>query len=92
MSGLLNIAKCLHDAIHRLEKKAAKAEEQGGMSDQKQELAASLLKVSTVFHTRYHPSPWYFFRARFLCGKNSFSPEQAVVGIISSRAFRKRIV
>lgn len=47
MSGLLNIAKCLYDAIHRLEKKAAKAEaEGGGMSDEKQELAASLLKVN----------------------------------------------
>ncbi len=47
VSGLLNIAKCLYDAIHRLEKKAAKAEEQeqGGMSAEKQELAASLLKV-----------------------------------------------
>lgn len=45
MSGLLNIAKCLYDAIHRLEKKALKAEEQGGPSE-KQELAASLLKVS----------------------------------------------
>lgn len=47
MSGMLNIAKCLYDAIRRLEKKAAKAEEQGGggMSSEKQELAASLLKV-----------------------------------------------
>lgn len=46
VSGLLSIAKCLYDAIHRLEKKAARAEEEGGgMSDEKQELAASLLKV-----------------------------------------------
>ncbi|CAM9344846.1 unnamed protein product, partial [Hapterophycus canaliculatus] len=46
VSGLLNIAKCLYDAIHRLEKKAARAEAQGGgLSDEKQELAASLLKI-----------------------------------------------
>lgn len=44
VTGLLNIAKCLYDAIHRLEKKAARAEEQGG-SGETQDLAASLLKV-----------------------------------------------
>lgn len=44
VTGLLNIAKCLYDAIHRLEKKAARTEEQGG-SGEAQELAASLLKV-----------------------------------------------
>ena len=47
LSGLLNIAKCLYDVIHRLEKKkAGKAEEEEGMSDEKQELAISLLKVN----------------------------------------------
>lgn len=44
VTGLLNIAKCLYDAIHRLEKKATRAEEQGGASET-QDLAASLLKV-----------------------------------------------
>lgn len=44
VTGLLNIAKCLYDAIHRLEKKAARAEEQGGLGET-HELAASLLKV-----------------------------------------------
>lgn len=54
VSGMLNIAKCLYDAIRRLEKKAAKAEDQGGagggggMSSEKQELAASLIKVSPI--------------------------------------------
>lgn len=49
VSGLLNIAKCLYDAIHRLEKKAARAEAEGaGISDEKQELAASLLKVCST--------------------------------------------
>ena len=45
MSGLLNIAKCLYEAIHRLEKKAMKAEAERGDSGEKQELAVSLLKV-----------------------------------------------
>ena len=44
VSGLLNIAKCLYDGIHRLEKRALKEEEKG-TSGKKQELAASLLKV-----------------------------------------------
>lgn len=44
VTGLLNIAKCLYDAIHRLEKKAARAEEQGGLGET-HELATSLLKV-----------------------------------------------
>lgn len=45
VSGLLNIAKCLYEAIHRLEKKAMKSEAEQGNSGKKQELAASLLKV-----------------------------------------------
>ena len=44
VSGLVNIAKCLYDAIHRLEKRALEAEEKG-TSTKKQELAASLLKI-----------------------------------------------
>lgn len=65
VSGLLSIAKCLYDAIHRLEKKAAKVEEDGGgggMSDEKQELAASLLKVIC---RRLPSSVATFVRARF---------------------------
>ncbi|CAM9608744.1 unnamed protein product, partial [Laminaria digitata] len=47
VAGLLNIAKCLYDAIHRLEKKAMKAEEDknnggGGNID----LAASVLQAA----------------------------------------------
>lgn len=49
VAGLLNIAKCLYDAIHRLEKKAMKAEEDkqkggGGGLD----LAASVLQVRGI--------------------------------------------
>lgn len=42
MTGLLNIAKCLYDAIHSLKKKAARAEanDSGGA-----DLAASMLQV-----------------------------------------------
>lgn len=48
VSGLLNIAKCLYDAIHRLEKRALKAEQEKAQnSGGDQEIAASLLKVST---------------------------------------------
>ena len=46
VAGLLNIAKCLYDAIHRLEKRAMKAEEdkkKGGGDDLG--LAASVLQV-----------------------------------------------
>lgn len=45
VSGLLSIAKCLYDAIHRLDKKAMRDEENRSSSGN-QELAASLLKVS----------------------------------------------
>lgn len=41
VSGLLNIAKCLYDAIHRLEKKARNAAEE----DKGETLAASILEV-----------------------------------------------
>lgn len=45
MTGLLNIAKCLYDAIHRLKKKAARAEanDSGGA-----DLAASVLQVGVT--------------------------------------------
>lgn len=49
VAGLLNIAKCLYDAIHRLEKKAVKAEEdkkKGGGGDI--DLAASVLQVRPI--------------------------------------------
>lgn len=45
VSGLLNIAKCLYEAIHRLEKKAMKSEAEKGNSGEAQKLAVSLLKV-----------------------------------------------
>ncbi|CAM9490449.1 unnamed protein product, partial [Ectocarpus sp. 8 AP-2014] len=50
VSGMLNIAKCLYDAIHRLEKRALRAEEEGGggLSGEKQELAASLIKMHSM--------------------------------------------
>lgn len=45
MAGLLNIAKCLHDAIHRLEKKARRAEEK---ESEDGDLAASMIQVTPV--------------------------------------------
>ncbi|CAN0160389.1 unnamed protein product, partial [Ectocarpus sp. 6 AP-2014] len=50
VSGMLNIAKCLYDAIRRLEKRALRAEEEGGggLSGEKQELAASLMKMHSM--------------------------------------------
>ena len=45
VAGLLNIAKCLWDAIHRLEKKGMKAQEKGGGDDIN--LAATMLKVTS---------------------------------------------
>ena len=42
VTGLLNIAKCLYDAIHRLKKKAARA---GGNDSGSADLAASVLQV-----------------------------------------------
>lgn len=45
VAGLLNIAKCLYDAIHRLEKKAHKAEEDKKAGGGGLDLAASVLQV-----------------------------------------------
>lgn len=42
--GLLSIARCLYDAIHRLEKKAMKAEDEGNEGGGR-ELKNSILKV-----------------------------------------------
>lgn len=64
VSGLLNIARCLYDAIHRLEKKAMRAEEEG-KGDVEQSLAASLIEVSVPLFipsgtssVRLLPSSW----------------------------------
>lgn len=45
VTGLLNIAKCLYDAIHRLKKKAARA---GASESGDADLAASVLQVRSL--------------------------------------------
>lgn len=45
VTGLLNIAKCLYDAIHRLKKKAARA---GASESDNADLAASVLQVRSL--------------------------------------------
>lgn len=45
IAGVLSIAKCLYDAIHRLEKKAMRAEEKAASGGDSSDLAASFLKV-----------------------------------------------
>lgn len=45
VAGVLNIAKCLWDAIHRLEKKARRAEEKASAGGGNADLAASVLQV-----------------------------------------------
>ncbi|CAM9816683.1 unnamed protein product, partial [Sphacelaria rigidula] len=45
IAGLLSIARCLYDAIHRLEKKAIKAEEKAAAGGDTADIAASFLKV-----------------------------------------------
>ena len=45
MAGVLNIAKCLWDAIHRLEKKARRAEEKASAGGGNADMAASVLQV-----------------------------------------------
>lgn len=45
MAGVLNIAKCLWDAIHRLEKKARRAEEKASAGGGNADLATSVLQV-----------------------------------------------
>lgn len=51
VTGLLNIAKCLYDAIHRLKKKASRAGDgEGGDTN----LAASVLQVRTLFSPLLH--------------------------------------
>lgn len=59
VAGLLNIAKCLYDAIHRLEKKAHKAEEDKQAGGDGLDLAASVLQV--------RPEA-FFLQARFGLG------------------------
>lgn len=57
IAGLLSIAKCLYDAIHRLEKKAMRAEEKGSPGGDGRDLAATLLKVCMwAVCTPYLPS------------------------------------
>lgn len=43
VAGLLNIANCLYDAIHRLEKKAMRADKGSGGGDL--DFAATVLQV-----------------------------------------------
>lgn len=50
VTGLLSIAKCLYDAIHRLKKKAARAGAASESGDSNPNLAASVLQVRIELH------------------------------------------